>query len=272
MSLLIDRPAPAAPEEPDAATRDFYVRALALLDEADVPYLVGGGYAMAHYTGIVRHTKDLDVFCRPRDRDRALAALADGGYKTDLCWPHFLAKALHGDAFIDLIYRSGNGLCEVDDEWFAHARHGEVLGVPVMLCPIEETLWSKAFVMERDRFDGADVNHLILHHGDHLDWRRLLRRFDGHERVLLAHLILFGFVYPGERDRVPADVIDRLERTIGDQRPTDDRLCRGGLLSKYMYLNDFDGGYEDVRLPPRGIMTAADITHFTATTERAGSL
>jgi hypothetical protein len=266
MSLLIDRPAPAAPEEPDDATRAFYVRALALLDEAKVPFLVGGGYAMAHYTGIVRHTKDLDVFCRPADRDRALAALAAGGYDTDLCWPHFLAKALHGDAFIDLIYRSGNGLCEVDDEWFKHARNGHVLCVPVKLCPIEETLWSKAFVMERDRFDGADVNHLILHHGDHVDWQRLLRRFAGYERVLLAHLILFGFVYPSEQNRVPEDVIDRLERAVRSEPPTAERLCRGTLLSKFMYLTDVgDAGYEDVRLPPRGIMTPADITHFTAT-------
>jgi hypothetical protein len=28
-------------------------------------YLVGGGYAMAHYTGIARNTKDLDIFIRP---------------------------------------------------------------------------------------------------------------------------------------------------------------------------------------------------------------
>ena len=34
----------------------------------------------------------------------------------------------------------------------------------------EETLWSKAFVMERERYDGADVAHLILAHGERLDW------------------------------------------------------------------------------------------------------
>jgi aminoglycoside-2''-adenylyltransferase len=264
MSMLLDRPAPAAPEEPDATTRDFYLRALALLDQANVPYLVGGGYAMAQYTGIVRHTKDLDLFCRPRHRDRLLEVLADGGYKTDLCWPHFLAKVLHADAFIDVIYRSGNGLCEVDDAWFQHAAHGEVLGYPVMLCPIEETLWSKSFVMERDRFDGADVNHLLLHHGDHLDWPRLLRRFGGAERVLLAHLILYGFVYPGEQGRVPEHVLDDLAARVRDERVTDPRLCRGTLLSKFMYLSDVERGYQDVRLPPRGTMTPADVTHFTA--------
>jgi hypothetical protein len=31
--------------------------------------------------------------------------------------------------------------------------------------------------MERERFDGADVAHIILAYGDRLDWRRLLERF-----------------------------------------------------------------------------------------------
>lgn len=270
MSQLIDSPpAPlhASPEEPEPQTREFYLRSLSLLDQANIPCLVGGGYAMAYYTGIVRHTKDLDVFVRPSDRDRALHVLArQGGYRTDLTWPHFLAKALHGDAFIDIIYRSGNGLCEVDDQWFSHATHGHVLGYPVMLCPAEETLWSKAFVQERDRFDGADVYHLILRQSQQLDWGRLLRRFEGHERVFLAHLILFGFVYPCERQRVPAWVVDELEERIRDEPEISDKLCQGTLLSKYMYLTDVQHwGYQDARLPPNGEMRPEEITHFTAT-------
>ena len=42
------------------------------------PFLVGGAYAFARYTGIERHTKDFDVFVRPRDFDRALDAFAAG--------------------------------------------------------------------------------------------------------------------------------------------------------------------------------------------------
>jgi hypothetical protein len=267
MNQLLDKPVHASPEAPEPETRDFYVRSLRLLDQARVPYLVGGGYAMAYYTGIVRHTKDLDVFIRPRDLERALHVLSEhGGYRTDRTWPHFLAKALHGDAFIDLIYRSGNGLCEVDDGWFNHATPGEVLGHPVQLCPAEETLWSKAFVQERDRFDGADVYHLILRQGEEFDWRRLGRRFRGHERVLLAHLILFGYVYPCERQRVPGWLLEELEATVRSEAPTPENLCRGTLLSKFMYLTDVQHwGFEDVRLPPRGIMSPQDITHFTAT-------
>ena len=53
--------------------------------------------------------------------------------------------------------------------------------------------------MERERYDGADIAHLLRARADQLAWRRLLRRFGPHWRVLLGHLVLFGFVYPGER-------------------------------------------------------------------------
>ena len=71
-------------------------------------------------------------------------------------------------------------------------------------------IWSKAFIMERERFDGADVLHVILRCGGALDWPRLLRRFDTHWRVLFSHLVVFGFVYPGEQTSIPPWVMDQL--------------------------------------------------------------
>ena len=95
-----------------------------------------------------------------------------------------------------MIYSSGNGVVEVDQEWFTHAADGEILGVPVKLCPAEEMIWSKGYVQERERFDGADIAHLIRCQGSH-GLGTLLRRFGEHWRVLFGHLVLFGFIYPG---------------------------------------------------------------------------
>src|SRR5437899_2514867 len=80
---------------PDAFA--FYRDALAVLQASGVPFLVGGAYAFAYYTGITRHTKDLDVFVRPADARAALRALARGGYRSELTFPHWLGKAHHGD-------------------------------------------------------------------------------------------------------------------------------------------------------------------------------
>lgn len=85
----------------------FYVAALTALIEARVPFLVGGAYAVEHYTGIFRDTKDLDVFVRQRDRDAALRALAVAGYRTELTFPHWLGKAFSGDEVLDIIFRPG---------------------------------------------------------------------------------------------------------------------------------------------------------------------
>ena len=80
-------------------------------------------------------------------------------------------------------------------------------------------IWSKAFIQERERFDGADVIHLLRETGPSLDWPRLLMRFGDHWRVLLSHLILFGFVYPDKRQNVPAWVMDELMRRLSVSRP-----------------------------------------------------
>jgi hypothetical protein len=113
----------AEPIEPDKPTRDFYLHALFCLDEAKVPYLVGGGYAMACYTAIARTTKDLELVLRPESRDRCLQVLADAGYRTEFFYPFWIAKAIDAatEAFIDILYNSGNGLCVAVHDCFTHS-------------------------------------------------------------------------------------------------------------------------------------------------------
>jgi hypothetical protein len=236
---------------------------MAVLREASVPFLVGGAYAYARYTGVVRHTKDFDVFLRREDLEPALEALQKAGYSTELTFPHWLGKAYKGDDFVDLIYSSGNGIARVDEGWFEHAVDEKVLGVPAKLAPAEEILWSKSFIMERERYDGADVAHLLLHRARDLDWDRLLARFGENWRVLLNHLLLFGYIYPGERDLLPRKVWDELVAKLAAEGPAgsgDEKLCRGTILSRGQYLLDVEKrGYRDARLEPAGFMSAEDI-------------
>ena len=256
-----------AREQQAAATRQFYQEALAALAGAGVPHLLGGGYAFMHYTGVYRDTKDLDIFLRPRDAERAVAIVAQAGYRAEIVAPHWLGKAYSGDSFIDFIFSSGNGVCLVDDDWFVHAERARVLDMPVLLSPVEEMIWSKAFVLERERFDGADIGHLLRARGAALDWGRLLRRFEPHWHVLLSHLILFRFSYPSERALVPRGVmrelLDRLDREL-DSVPPDQPVCRGTLLSARQYLPDVElFGFRDARLDPAVRMTEADIAQLT---------
>ena len=251
----------------DALTFRFYRSVLDVLRRSGPPFLVGGAYGLARYTGVVRHTKDLDLFVRPADAGRALDVLAAAGWRTEVTFSHWLAKAFGGEDFIDIIFSSGNALCPVDDAWFEHAVAAEVLGGPARLCPPEEMIWQKAFIQERERFDGADVAHLIRACGRTMDWRRLLDRFGPHWPVLFSHLVLFRYIYPSENGCIPEAVLRELTaRWQADVAApaAADAPCRGVLLSRMQYQSDLErGGYSDVRLRPEGEMSAEQVKVWT---------
>lgn len=249
---------------------DFYLTALDLLEASGVPFLVGGTFAYARYTGIDRETKDLDILVLPADVPRTLAAFEAAGYRTELAFPHWLAKIRQGEHVLDVIFSSGNGVARVDDEWFAHAAESEVLGRRLRLCPLEELVWTKAFVQERERFDGADVLHLLHDAGRDMDWPRLLARFGEHWPVLLGHLVSFHFVYPDRRDCVPPGLIAEMAQRLAAQpKEPHNRTCFGTLLSREQYLHDVTQlGYVDARLQPQGTMTPAEVAIWTAAIRR----
>lgn len=262
------RHAPNPFDQLEPKTKDFYLRALNLLDTAGIPFIVGGAYALAYYTGIIRHTKDLDLFVIESEAPTLLAAFDRAGYRTERTHPHWIAKAFSpdGEDYVDIIYGSGNGLTAVDDLWQKFAVDGEILGKKTKLCPAEEMIWSKSFIQERDRFDGADVAHLLRSRARQLDWGRMLWRFRGHEPVLLAHLILFQYIYPSSADQIPANVLDELLAKSRNTPPPDQKLCRGTLFSYCQYLPDIkEWGYTDARLSPRGRMTPEQIERWTKT-------
>lgn len=265
------RTSPRPPRNNDLApaeAQEFYRRVMDTLQAGGIDFLVGGAYAFTPYTGIERSTKDFDVFVRQSESTRALDVLRDAGLQTELTFPHWLGKVFHDRDFMDIIFNSGNGVTPVDEGWFTHAAHGEVLGLQVKLAPAEEMLWSKSFVMERERYDGADVIHILRSRAERLDWDRLLARFGDRWRVLLANLILFGYVYPAERDRIPAAVMRvLLDRAAAELDSSADvgRLCQGTTVSRQQYLPDtIEWGYTDGRLRPFGNMTAEQVAAWTA--------
>jgi len=267
--------------QPGGSPNGFHCRSVAVLRAAEIPFLIGGAYVVEVYAGVSRSTKDFDLYIRPNHVKAALNALAGAGYETELTFPHWLAKALYGGDKLDLIFRAGNGLCEVDDSWFERARDGELLGLPVKLCAPEEMIWMKAYIMERERFDGADIAHILRCWAAEMDWPHLVCRFGPDWRVLLSHLVLFGYIYPGERARILLAVMEELIARLRSEtkHAGPERLCRGTLLSRQQYLVDVqEWGFRDARLEERVQMNEQDIADWTAAitkeaeARKAGSL
>lgn len=258
--------AKAAARKAKGKRAEFYRRSMQVLQNANIPFLIAGAGAVRFYTGVSRQTKDFDLHLRPHHIDGALDAFAHAGYKTEKTFPHWLAKAKRGRNCVDLIFRAGNGLCEVDDSWFERAQDEDVLGVTVKLSAPEDMLWMKAYIMERERYDGADVAHILESCAETLDWPHLLRRFGPDWRLLLSHLVLFGYIYPSERGRVPVAIMDALISRLRNENSVSgsDRLCRGTLLSREQYLWDVEErGFRDARLEKRAHMNEGDIARWT---------
>src|SRR5436305_13113195 len=135
----------ASPSETlvDPASRRFYIDSMQLMRDGGVPFLVGGAYAFARYTGIERHTKDFDVFIRRGDFDNAARAFRKAGYEAELTFPHWLGKAFHGEDFVDLIFSAGNGVAAVDDTWSENAAPEQVFGADGRLIRLAGSLWAK---------------------------------------------------------------------------------------------------------------------------------
>jgi hypothetical protein len=236
----------------DIAEHEAHKGALAALQQAGLEPMVGGAYALRTHTAIWRDTKDLDLFLRKDRIEQALALLEKKGYRTEYTDRLWIGKAFLGPYFVDLIFSSGNGIAIVDEHWGRRAPTRPVLDLDSLIVPVEEMIWSKSFIQERERFDGADIHHLLRCKGAELDWKHLLMRFgDAHWEILLVHLITFRFSFPSDKEQVPGwvmrELIQRMQRKEAAEKPSD-RICRGTLLSRQQYLHETNAlGYQDSR-------------------------
>ncbi|MCG7348139.1 nucleotidyltransferase family protein [Sphingomonas sp. ACRSK] len=236
--------------DPPPNSQGFYTDSLRLLGESGVPYLLSGTYALSCHTGIIRPTKDMDVFCKAGDAPRLLAWFKQHGYEIEVEDDRWIGKVWQGEHFFDVIYNLSSASIPVTEDWFRDTYEVEIYGSIVPVTPPTEFILSKLFIQDRYRYDGADVAHVILKKHDEIDWKRLLATMELQWEVLLIHLLNFRFIYPTERDCVPRWLFDELierAKLQADLPPANVKVCRGRLLSPRDYLVDIcDWGFADV--------------------------
>ena len=213
---------------------------LTALERSCVPYAVSGAFALRQHTGICRQTKDLDLFVTATNRAAALACLRHEGMECEIVDPVWLAKARRSEYFVDLITGMSNGLIAVEDLWIERAQPAVVYGVTTRVLAPEELVASKIFVARRERFDGADIAHVIYGTHGKFDWRRELELVGEHWEMLLWSLVLFRYAYPGQTQYVPREVwcelLKRFEWEILSSNP--EAKFRGSLVDDNMFAID----------------------------------
>lgn len=203
--------------------------------------MIGGGISVVHQSDVDRPIKDLDIFVKAGNYPKILSMLHEQGFKTLIKDERWLAKVTKEGHTVDFIFSSPNYINAVDDSWFTNAKDAQLFGVKVKMVAPEEIIWCKAYVQDRNWYDGADINHLILSQGKNLDWKHLLMRLETHWELLFGIVLNFRFVYPSERGLVPkwlmTELISRLENQLKNPIPKD-KVCRGPLLSRSQYEDD----------------------------------
>jgi predicted nucleotidyltransferase len=224
-----------APEQ-----RAMFTEVLHLLTAENIPFAISGAFALQQHTGIWRDTKDLDVFLTDDQVDKAFVALRAHNYETEICDPVWLCKVHRGQYFVDLITGMSNGAISVTQDWIDRARTAEVFGVQVKVLAAEELIASKLFVTRRERFDGADIVHVIYGTQGKLDWDRVLQTLGEHWMVLLWALMLYQYCYPAYSQYVPRalwnDLLSRLNNELDN--PNARASFRGSLIDEKMFAID----------------------------------
>lgn len=220
--------------------QECYRDAVQVLEQAQVPFAVGGAFAIHKHTGIWRTTKDLDLLLPPEAVPRALAELRRNGFETSIEDPVWLAKAYRGDYFVDLITGMGNACLIVDESWIERSVQDEVLGIACRVLGADELIASKVFVAFRERFDGSDIIHLIRACGPELKWDRILELLQSHWELIYWSLVLFAYVYPAHTQLVPERVWSELTRRFEQQvlHPKSNAPFRGSLVDPKMFAID----------------------------------
>jgi predicted nucleotidyltransferase len=228
---------------PPPEAEAFYSEVLKLMAESRIPFLVSGTFALASYTGIDRPTKDVDVFAKAGDALKLLHYFKAHGFDVEIVDERWLSRITRGELFVDIITNMPTVTTHVTDEWFEGAPSSELFGATVRLVPPTQFIWSKIFVQDHHRFDGADVAHMILKKHDEIDWEQLLKHMELYWEVLLMALLNFRFVYPSERHMVPRWLMEELLERLRDQaemKGPGKKVCRGRIFSPRDYAIDIE--------------------------------
>jgi hypothetical protein len=184
-----------------------YRDAIQALRAAGIRFLLGGGFALATYVGRWRNTKDIDLYIMHEDRDKAVDALTKAGFADyfptlpyDRAW---IYRSTRDGLIVDIIWAMANQRAQTDEQWFSRAPEANVRGEPMRILPVEEFLWCKLYIMQRDHCDWTDAFNVVYAAGGQLDWEHVLERLEEDWPLLKGMLTVYTWVCPEQARELP---------------------------------------------------------------------
>ena len=139
-----------------------------VLNEAGVPYVLGGGLA-CWARGGPKTEHDVDFLLRPEDVERARQALAEAGMRTEKPPEGWLLKAYDDDGvLIDLIFDPQGG--PVNDGVLERADELEVQAVRMQVMTLEDVMVTKLLALREHEVDYDGVLEVARSLREQIDW------------------------------------------------------------------------------------------------------
>jgi predicted nucleotidyltransferase len=152
---------------------DALKRVAAVLRDAGIPFILGGGLA-AWARGGPPTEKDIDLMIRERDADAALAALGGAGMRTEVPPEGWLVKAYDGNLLIDLIHHP-TGIV-IDDEMMDRCGELNVHAVAMRVLPADDLLASKLLSLTEHHLDYGPALEIARALREQIDWIEMRER------------------------------------------------------------------------------------------------
>jgi predicted nucleotidyltransferase len=144
-----------------------------ILNDADVPWILGGGLA-CWARGGPETEHDVDFLVKPEDAERAEDAFAAAGLDTERPPEGWLLKTWIDDVLVDLIFAPQEGA--VDDALLARAEELEVFAMPMKVARLEDVLTQKVLALSEQQPDFSSVLELGRSLREQVDWDELRER------------------------------------------------------------------------------------------------
>ena len=190
-----------------------YLEAMQQARSHGVQFAVGGAFATAVYTGELRNTKDLDLYILPARREAMIRAMTHAGladYFDRLSYDRsWIYRGTRDDVIVDAIWAMANHRADVDQHWLDRGPEVTMRGLTLRAIPVEELIWSKLYVFQRERCDWTDVLNLIDAQLGSIRWGWLLNRLGRDAPLLGGALSVYSWLAPDRAVTLPLEIRQR---------------------------------------------------------------
>src|SRR5262249_48315551 len=115
----------------------------------------------------------------------------------------WIFRGISGDIIVDVIWQMANRRTNVELNWIERSQLVDFNGLTLRIIPVEEMIWTKLHVLQRDRCDWPDLLNVLDAADGNIDWMHLRECLAEDYALLAAVLYVHCWLKPEAARRLP---------------------------------------------------------------------